>query len=64
MARIMIVIAAALVVLLIAGTIVAFAVATARRARSGDDAGSLVRVTRVVGVLWVVFAASVRSRTC
>jgi hypothetical protein len=57
MARIMIVIAAILVVLLLIGTIVAFAVATARRARPGDDAGSLVRVTRVVGVLWVVFAA-------
>ncbi|MEW1835256.1 hypothetical protein [Microbacterium sp. NPDC079995] len=57
MARIMIIIGAALVVLLIIGTIVAFAIAAARRSRSEDDAGSLVRVTRVIGVLWVMFAA-------
>lgn len=57
MVRIMIVIAAALVVLLIIGTIVAFALAAARRHRSEGDAGSLVRVTRAVGVVWVVFAA-------
>lgn len=56
MARIMIVVAAVLVVLLLLGTIVAFAVAAARRSRSEDDAGSLVRVTRVVGVFWVIFA--------
>ena len=56
MARIM-TIAAVLAVLLIVATIVVFAFAAARRGRSGDDAAPLVRVTRLVGVVWLVFAA-------
>lgn len=55
MARLMLIVGAVLVVLLIVGMIVVFALGTSRR-RGGGDPTSLVRVTRIVAVAWAVVA--------
>lgn len=57
MARWMLIVGAALVVLLIVGTIVAFALGTAKKQQAGQDPTTLIRVTRVVAVAWAIVAA-------
>ncbi|MEU2205221.1 hypothetical protein ABZ469_12850 [Microbacterium oleivorans] len=57
MARWMLIVGAVLVVVLIVGTILAFALATAKKQRAGQDPTTLVRVTRVVAIVWAGFAA-------
>lgn len=52
----MLIAGAVLVVILIVGTILAFALATAKKQRAGQDPTTLVRVTRVVAVVWAVVA--------
>ncbi len=52
MARWMLIVGAVLIVVLIVGTILAFALATAKKQRAGQDPTTLVRVTRVVAVVW------------
>ncbi|CAL4858659.1 hypothetical protein MMM2322_00295 [Microbacterium sp. MM2322] len=48
----MVIVGAVLVVLLIVGTILAFALAMARKQWAGQDPTTLVRVTRVVAIIW------------
>jgi len=52
MARWMLIIGAVLVVILIVGTILAFALATAKKQRAGQDPTTLVRLTRVIAIIW------------
>jgi len=58
----MLIVGAVLVVLLIAGTILAFALATAKKRREGSvrdaDPTPVVRVARIVAVVWAVVAAA------
>ena len=55
MARWMLIIGAVLVVILIVGTILAFALATAKKQRAGQDPTTLVRLTRVIAIIWAGF---------